>query len=153
MYPSPNPSLSSGFAPFPDKSWKGAAFWCKQMTYPSLQHFHLLSVFISKPIEMTVKLYPNEIVLKAGDTNQMFEDQKVIGKLIVTNQRLYFKTLDEIMEKFNFEILFDNILEVIFYNKNLSFIKGINIVTRDGKSHVFPLKKRDEIGQLINKMY
>ena len=102
---------------------------------------------------MTVKLYPNEIVLKAGDTNQMFEDQKVNGKLIVTNQRLYFKTLDEIMERFNFEILFDNILEVIFYNKNLSFVKGINIVTRDGKSHTFPLKKRDEIGQLINKMY
>jgi len=102
---------------------------------------------------MTVKLYPNEIVLKAGDTNQMFEDQKVNGKLIVTNQRIYFKTLDEIMDKFNFEILFDNILEVIFYNKNLSFIKGINVVTRDGKSHTFPLKKRDEIGQLINKMY
>jgi hypothetical protein len=102
---------------------------------------------------MTVKLYPNEIVLKAGDTNQVFDNQKVNGKLIVTNQRIYFKTLDKIMDKFNFEILFDNILEVIFYNKNLSFVKGINVVTRDGKSHTFPLKKRDEIGQLINKMY
>jgi hypothetical protein len=29
----------------------------------------------------------------------------------------------------------------------------LNVVTRDGKSHSFPLKKRDEIGQLINKMY
>lgn len=102
---------------------------------------------------MTVKLYPNEIVLKAGDTNQMFDNQKINGKLIVTNQRIYFKTLDEILEKFNFEILFDNILEVIFYNKNMSFVKGINVVTRDGKNHTFPLKKRDEIGQLINKMY
>jgi hypothetical protein len=102
---------------------------------------------------MTVKLYPNEIVLKAGDTNQVIDNQKVDGKLIVTNQRIYFKSLDELKEKFNFEILFENILEVIFFNKNLSFVKGINVVTRDGRSHSFPLKKRDEIGQLINKMY
>lgn len=115
--------------------------------------FVILIRLYYKTDNMTVKLYPNEIVLKAGDTNQVFDNQKVNGKLIVTNQRIYFKTLDEIMDKFNFEILFDNILEVIFYNKNLSFVKGINVVTRDGKNHTFPLKKRDEIGQLINKMY
>lgn len=102
---------------------------------------------------MTVQLNPNEIVLKAGDTNQIIDNQKVDGKIIVTNQRIYFKTLDALKNNFNFEILFDNILEVIFYNKNLSFVKGINVVTRDGKSHTFPLRKRDEIGQLINKMY
>jgi hypothetical protein len=57
-------------------------------------------------------------------------------------------------EKFNLEILFDNILEVIYFSKGLLFgIKGLNVVTRDGKSHSFPLKKRDEFGQLINKMY
>ena len=102
---------------------------------------------------MTVKLSPNEIVLKAGDTNQVIDNQKVDGKLIVTNQRIYFKSLDELKDRFNFEILFENILEVIFYNKNLSFVKGINVITRDGRSHSFPLKKRDEIGQLINRMY
>jgi hypothetical protein len=102
---------------------------------------------------MTVKLNPNETVLKAGDTNQVVENLKVDGKLIVTNQRLYFKTLSEHLDRFNFEILFDNILEVIFYNKNLFLVKGINVITRDGKSHSFPLKKRDEIGQLINRMY
>jgi len=41
---------------------------------------------------MTVKLYPNEVVLKAGDTNQVIENNTVDGKLIVTNQRIYFKT-------------------------------------------------------------
>jgi hypothetical protein len=102
---------------------------------------------------MTVKLNPNEVVLKAGDTNQIVDNQKIDGKLIVTNQRIYFKTLDEIKDRCNFEILFDNILEVIFFNKNLFLIKGINVITRDGKSHYFPLKKRDEIGQLINRMY
>ncbi len=95
---------------------------------------------------MTVKLNPNEVVLKAGDTNQVVENQKIEGKLIVTNQRIYFKTLKEETEKFNLEILFENILEVIFYKKGLFAAKGINVVTRDGKSHIFPLKKRDEIG-------
>ena len=103
---------------------------------------------------MTVKLNANEVVLKAGDTNQVIENNTIEGKLIVTNQRVYFKTLNEETEKFNLEILFDNIREVIFYSKGLLFgVKGLNVVTRDGKSHSFPLKKRDEIGQLINKMY
>ena len=102
---------------------------------------------------MTVKLNANEVVLKAGDTNQVIDNNKVEGKLIVTNQRIYFKALQQESEKFNLEILFDNILEVIFYSKGLFSVKGLNVVTRDGKSHSFPLKKRDEIGQLINKMY
>jgi len=103
---------------------------------------------------MTVKLYANEVVLKAGDTNQVIENNTVEGKLIVTNQRIYFKTFGEETEKFNLEILFDNIREVIFYSKGLLFgVKGLNLVTRDGQSFSFPLKKRDEIGQLINKMY
>ncbi len=102
---------------------------------------------------MTVKLNANEVVLNAGDTNQVIDNNKVEGKLIVTNQRIYFKALKEEAEKFNLEILFDNILEVIFYSKGLFAVKGLNVVTRDGKSHSFPLKKRDEIGQLINKMY
>ena len=102
---------------------------------------------------MTVKLYPNEVVLNAGDTNQVVENKTVDGKLIVTNQRIYFKTLTDDADRFNLEILFENILEIIFYKKGLFLAKGLNIVTRDGKNYVFPLKKRDEIGQLINKMY
>jgi len=103
---------------------------------------------------MTVKLNANEVVLKAGDTNQVIDNNTVEGKLIVTNQRIYFKTLNEETEKFNLEILFDNIKEVIYYSNGLLFgVKGLNVVTRDGRSLVFPLKKRDEIGQLINKMY
>jgi len=102
---------------------------------------------------MTVKLSPNEVVLNAGDTNQVIDNKTIEGKLIVTNQRIYFNTLKEETENFNLEILFENILEVIFYNKGLFAVKGINVVTRDGKNHTFPLKKRDEIGQLINRMY
>jgi hypothetical protein len=102
---------------------------------------------------MTVKLSANEVVLKAGDTNQVIDNNTIEGKLIVTNQRIYFKTLSEETEKFNLEILFDNIREVIYYSKGFFSIKGLNVITNDGKCHTFPLKKRDEIGQLINKMY
>lgn len=103
---------------------------------------------------MTVKLNANEVVLKAGDTNQVIGENKVEGKLIVTNQRIYFRTMNEETEKFNLEILFDNIKEVIYFSTGLLFgVKGLNVVTRDGKTHSFPLKKRDEIGQLINSMY
>jgi len=102
---------------------------------------------------MTVKLNANEVVLKAGDTNRVIDNNTIDGKLIITNQRLYFKTLKEETEKFNLEILFDNILEVIYFSKGLFAVKGLNVITRDGNCHSFPLKKRDEIGQLINKMY
>ncbi|MGB8490070.1 MAG: GRAM domain-containing protein [Bacteroidales bacterium] len=102
---------------------------------------------------MTVKLNANEVVLKAGDTSQLIESTKVDGKLIVTNQRIYFKSLADDKNTFNLEILFENILEVIYYSKGLFLTKGLNIVTRDGNNYVFPLRKRDEIGQLINKMY
>lgn len=102
---------------------------------------------------MTVKLKANEVVLKAGDTNQVVDNKTIDGKLIVTNQRIYFKTLNDETAGFNFEILFENIREVIFYSKGFFAPKGLNVVTVDGRSLEFPLKNRDEIGQLINKMY
>jgi hypothetical protein len=102
---------------------------------------------------MTVKLNPNEVVIKAGDTNQVVGNETIEGKLIVTNQRLYFKTLKEETERFNLEILFENILEVIYFNRGLFSVKGLNVITRDGRCISFPLRKRDEFGQLINRMY
>lgn len=96
---------------------------------------------------------PNEVVINAGDTNQMINNSLVNGKLIVTNQRICFRTMNDDAEKFDFEILFENILEVIYFGKGFFSAKGLTIVTRDGKNHDFPLKKRDEIGQLINSMY
>jgi hypothetical protein len=108
---------------------------------------------LKKKDAMTVKLNANEVVLKAGDTNQVVNNNTIEGKLIVTNQRIYFKTMNDQTEKFNLEILFDNILEIIYFSKGLFSVKGLNVITKDGKCHSFPLKKRDEFGQLINKMY
>jgi hypothetical protein len=102
---------------------------------------------------MTVKLNPNEVVIKAGDTNQVVGNDTIEGKLIVTNQRLYFKTLNAETERFNLEIMFENILEVIYFSRGLFSVKGLNVITRDGRCLSFPLRKRDEFGQLINRMY
>jgi len=104
-----------------------------------MQHFQVLFVFKSNKRNtkeninrlkeaqtekaMTVKLYANEVVLKAGDTNQVIDNNTIEGKLIVTNQRLYFKTLNEETDRFNLEILFENILEVIFYSKGIFSVK------------------------------
>jgi len=102
---------------------------------------------------MTVKLNPNEVVIKAGDTNQVVGNDTIEGKLIVTNQRIYFKTHKEETERFNLEIMFENILEIIYFNRGLFSVKGLNVITRDGRCLSFPLRKRDEFGQLINRMY
>lgn len=101
---------------------------------------------------MTVNLYANEVVIKAGDTIKTVDDNKIEGKLIVTNQRIYFKVINNAYEKHNLEILPDSIEEVIYFGGMFSK-KGLNLVTRDGSIYSFPLKKRDEIGQLINTMY
>lgn len=102
---------------------------------------------------MTVKLQPNEVVIKAGDTNQVVDNNTIDGKLIVTNQRIYFRAIKEEAQRINLEILFEDIKEVIYYSKGLFAAKGLNVVTRDGRILTFPLKKRDEFGQLINSMY
>ena len=70
---------------------------------------------------MTVKLNANEVVIKAGDTNQIINDNKISGKLIVTNQRIYFKTLDEETAKFNLEILLDH-HELILLKTNILYL-------------------------------
>lgn len=101
---------------------------------------------------MTVDLYANEVVIKAGDTSTTIDNNKIPGKLIVTNQRVYFKAIGLENEMHNLEIQPDTIEEVIYFGGMFSS-KGLNVITRDGNSHSFPLKKRDEIGQLINSMY
>jgi len=101
---------------------------------------------------MTVDLYANEVVIKAGDTTKTVDNNKIPGKLIVTNQRVYFKAIEQTNELHNLEILPETIREVIFFGGMFSS-KGLNVVTTDGNTHSFPLKKRDEIGQLINSMY
>ncbi len=102
---------------------------------------------------MVVPLKPNEVVVKADSSTYHISDQTVQGKLIVTNQRVYFKTTGTDRADHNLELPPDEIREVIYYSNGLFRPKGLNVIFKDGKEHRFTLKKRDQIGSLINKMY
>ena len=102
---------------------------------------------------MTVNLKSNEMVLKAGNSLHYAGTEKVQGKLILTNQRLYFKPVEMSNPETQFEILFSQIRELIYFNFMKVFPRGLNIITKDGKELKFDIKKRDEWGKMINKMY
>lgn len=102
---------------------------------------------------MVVKLNENETVLKAGDTNYFYTDSQVAGKLILTNQRIYFKTTDEEKKSIDFEILFSQIKEVMFFNSWKVIPNGLLLVTKEGREVKFLVKNRDHWCTMINKMY
>jgi hypothetical protein len=102
---------------------------------------------------MTVELKANEVVIKAGDTTRDIGNTSIKGKLIVTNQRIYFKTIESYPQDHNIEIEPDDIQELIYFGNGLFSAKGLDLITTSGQSHKFALKKRDEIGKLINTMY
>lgn len=103
--------------------------------------------------KMTVELKANEVVIKAGDTIHEVDNNSIKGKLIVTNQRIYFRSIEEAFNSYDLEINPESIQEVIYFGNGLFSAKGLDLITTDGLSHRFPLKKRDEIGKLINSMY
>ena len=100
---------------------------------------------------MKVDLKPNEVVVKASDTQHLNEKEKVEGKLILTNQRVYFKSPEQ--ESYDREILPTDIEEVIYFKTNMLSSNGLNIVTKKGEQLKFKIKQRDSWGKAINKMY
>lgn len=102
---------------------------------------------------MTVDLNANETVIKAGDSLHLANDRKIQGKLILTNQRLFFTLFEQSLEKPFLEILPLQIKELLFFNSMKIIPNGLTIVTKDGKEHRFTIKKRNEWGAMINKMY
>ena len=102
---------------------------------------------------MVIPLKANELVVKAGDSTLLASSEKVDGKLILTNQRIYFKASNGHAGEFDLEIIPKEILEVIFFNTKKIFPNGLNVVMKSGEQNKFSLKKRNEIGAMINKMY
>ena len=102
---------------------------------------------------MVVPLKANEVVVKAGDSTYLAEAEKVGGKLILTNQRIYFRTSNGHADKYDMEILPSNIREVIFFSTMKIKHNGLNVVMKTGEELRFTVKKRNEIGEMINKMY
>jgi len=102
---------------------------------------------------MVVSLKANEQVIKAGESIYYADSDKVEGKLILTNQRIYFKPTNGHIDQFSLEILPADIREVIFCKIGKLFSNGLNVVMKDGEELLFKVKKRNEIGAMINKMY
>lgn len=102
---------------------------------------------------MVVNFKSNEQVLKAGDSTFLKENEKVSGKLIITNQRIYFKSVNGYAQEIEMEILPSEILEVIYFNSGMFSPNGLNVVMKNGDELKFKVKKRNEMGALINKMY
>lgn len=102
---------------------------------------------------MTVKLYENETVLKASNTSYFDSSTQVEGKLILTNQRIYFKTMTDNQKHIDFEIMPNQIKEVMFFNTWKIFQNGLSVVTKEGCEKKFIVKNRDQWCLMINKMY
>jgi len=102
---------------------------------------------------MVVDLKANELVLKAGDSNYFAQEKSVDGKLILTNQRVYFKTKEDQNSEFNLEILSNQIREILYFNKMKIFPNGLNIILKEGKELKFKIGKRNSWGKVLNKIY
>ena len=88
-----------------------------------------------------------------GKDSEFLNGKDVRGKLIVTNQRLYFKAIAEEDKHYSKEINPSNIREVMPF-KTFGFISnGLNIITKEGEELKFKVKKRRSWEELINKMY
>ncbi len=98
---------------------------------------------------MKIDLKPNEMVVKASDSKYM-NGSKIKGKLILTNQRIYFKSSDKTSH--NKEIEPQDIREVIPFKTGIFSDKGLNIVKKDGSELSFSVKDRDIWCKLVNQM-
>jgi len=102
---------------------------------------------------MKIDLKANEMVVKATDSNHLVNDaDKIKGKLILTNQRIYFKCLNGNSGKYDMEIEPNNIRDILFFNPGFLQFNGLNLVTKQGAELKFTLKQRNTWGQMIASM-
>jgi hypothetical protein len=102
---------------------------------------------------MKIDLKANEMVVKAADTNHLVnESGKIKGKLILTNQRIYFKGLNGNAGTYDMEIEPNNIRDVLFFNPGFLQFNGLNLVTKQGTELKFIIKQRNTWGHMIANM-
>jgi len=101
---------------------------------------------------MKIEMNPNEMVIKASDSSQVLNGSSIKGKLILTNQRLYFKASENGKRHNDVEIWPDDIKEVMLFNNRILFSTGLNIVTDDGIENKFLVKNRNDWSEMIVRM-
>jgi hypothetical protein len=102
---------------------------------------------------MKLVLQPNEMILMAGNSQLCQPTRQVNGKLIVTNQRIYFRTLEEEHRSCDREIIPQEINDLIYFNTRWMLPFGLTIITKSGTEHQFIVRNRGEWAKLITKMY
>lgn len=93
------------------------------------------------------------MILRAGTSQLLNNGHKITGKLIVTNQRIYFKTLCVENKEKDMEIIPNEISELHYFNTMWILPNGMKIKTKEGEDILFRVSNRDEWAKLITKMY
>ncbi len=101
---------------------------------------------------MKIEMNPNEMVIRAGDGNQILNGNSIKGKLIITNQRIYFKASENGKRHNDVEIWPQDIKEVMLFNNRLIFSNGLNIITKNGDENKFLIKNRNNWSEMIVRM-
>ena len=101
---------------------------------------------------MKIDMNPNEMVIRAGDSQQLINGHSIKGKLILTNQRLYFKAYENGQKFEDKEIWPQEIKEVMLFKNRILFPNGISIVTMDGEENKFLIKNRNSWSEMIVRM-
>jgi hypothetical protein len=101
---------------------------------------------------MRINLEANEFVLKAADSKHYKETEKLDGKLILTNQRLYFTTVNGGADKMKISIETSDISEVLPFNNRVLFSNGMCLQMKDGNEMKFEVKERSKWMGLIAKV-
>ena len=100
---------------------------------------------------MKVDLKANEIVLKAADSRFYMNGIKVLGKLILTNQRVYFMALSGAENLLKLEFDPHHIREVFNFKNRFFMPNGLCLLTADGKEWKFEISDRNSWAALIAK--
>lgn len=101
---------------------------------------------------MKITMNPNEMVVKASDSSLILNGTNIKGKLILTTQRIYFKSEANGKEYDDVEIYPDNIKEVMYFKNRTIMPTGLSIVTKDGIENKFLVSKRSSWNAEIVKM-
>ena len=73
---------------------------------------------------MKITMNPNEQVVRAGDSTLLFNGSSIKGKLILTTQRIYFKSEPNGAPHDDVEIYPKNIRDVLFFKDRFLFPQG-----------------------------
>ncbi len=102
---------------------------------------------------MNPKMNPNEVVIKACVSKHYSNKPARKGKLVLTNQRLFFWPSEKEDSINLIEIWPKEICELHFFNTLLLIPNGINIITKNGNHNMFRVNERNIWTRMINQMY